>query len=294
MLDVEDDSFHVTREGYFHLSDSEWKVVGRMSVLLGEPAIGGMLESPSREQQHATINKFLQDKLAVERQKIALLQEQGSHQSIGGTKHTRRAETLKIDISRYEGTSKDFLSRRFVVLDDAIRARHIGGNEMQVTFALSNLTGQAKTWALGLKLQDPNLFESLGIMKSRLKKTSEPPQAEFRSRSALLRLKQGMRGVHAYAQHLRYLANSVTESPVDEHTLINAFIYGLVDGPVKTCMFQEDFLKLERAIAFEEQEDFRLGQSQANSSNYRPTKRQEKEVPKQWTSVTSRARALAL
>uniref|UniRef100_A0AAV1TXL6 Uncharacterized protein n=1 Tax=Peronospora matthiolae TaxID=2874970 RepID=A0AAV1TXL6_9STRA len=42
MLDVEDDSFHVTREGYSYLSDSEWEVVGRMSALMGEPANSGM------------------------------------------------------------------------------------------------------------------------------------------------------------------------------------------------------------------------------------------------------------
>uniref|UniRef100_A0AAV1VKY0 Uncharacterized protein n=1 Tax=Peronospora matthiolae TaxID=2874970 RepID=A0AAV1VKY0_9STRA len=92
MLDVEDDSFHVTREGYSQLSDSEWEVVGRMSVLMGEPAISGMLKSPSRDQQHAAINKFLQGELAVERQKIALLQQQGSHQSMGGrgSTHVRR------------------------------------------------------------------------------------------------------------------------------------------------------------------------------------------------------------
>uniref|UniRef100_A0AAV1U3X0 Transcriptional regulator n=1 Tax=Peronospora matthiolae TaxID=2874970 RepID=A0AAV1U3X0_9STRA len=63
MLDVEDDSFHVTREGYSHLSDSEWEVVGRMSVLMGEPAISGMLEPLSKDQQHAAINKFLQKTL---------------------------------------------------------------------------------------------------------------------------------------------------------------------------------------------------------------------------------------
>uniref|UniRef100_A0AAV1TXW7 Uncharacterized protein n=1 Tax=Peronospora matthiolae TaxID=2874970 RepID=A0AAV1TXW7_9STRA len=66
MLDVEYDSFHVTREGYSHLSDSEWEVVGRMSVLMGETAISGMLESLSRYQQHAAINKFLQGNLPSE------------------------------------------------------------------------------------------------------------------------------------------------------------------------------------------------------------------------------------
>uniref|UniRef100_A0AAV1SYW5 Retrotransposon gag domain-containing protein n=1 Tax=Peronospora matthiolae TaxID=2874970 RepID=A0AAV1SYW5_9STRA len=117
---------------------------------------------------------------------------------------------------------------------------------MQATFALSSLTDRAKTWALGIKLHDPNVFESLEILKSRLKETFEPRRAKFRSRSALLRLKQGKRDVHAYAQHLRYLASSVTEDPVDEHTLINMFIYGLADGPVKTYMFREDFHTLKR------------------------------------------------
>uniref|UniRef100_A0AAV1UPE0 Retrotransposon gag domain-containing protein n=1 Tax=Peronospora matthiolae TaxID=2874970 RepID=A0AAV1UPE0_9STRA len=241
MLDVEDDSFHVTREGYSHLSDSEWEVVGRMSVLMGEPAISGMLESLSRDQQHAAINKFLQGELAVERQKIALLQQQGSHQSMGGPTHMRRTKILKIDISRYKGTDGNSLLRWFVDLDDAIRARHIEGDEMQVTFALSNLTGRAKTRAIGLKLHDLYIFESLKILKSRLKETFEPPRAEFKACSALLRPKQGKRDVHAYAQHLRYLASSVTENPVDEHTLINVFIYSLVDGQVKTYLFREDF-----------------------------------------------------
>uniref|UniRef100_A0AAV1U1A4 Uncharacterized protein n=1 Tax=Peronospora matthiolae TaxID=2874970 RepID=A0AAV1U1A4_9STRA len=65
MLDVKDDSFHVTREGYSHLSDSKWEVVGRMSVLMGEPAISGMLEFLSRDNQHAAINKFLQGDLPL-------------------------------------------------------------------------------------------------------------------------------------------------------------------------------------------------------------------------------------
>uniref|UniRef100_A0AAV1TPM5 Retrotransposon gag domain-containing protein n=1 Tax=Peronospora matthiolae TaxID=2874970 RepID=A0AAV1TPM5_9STRA len=169
MLDVEDDSFHVTCEGYSHLSDSEWEVVGRMSVPMGEPAISGMLESLSRDQQHAAINKFLKEEFAVKRQKIALQQQQRSHHSMGGPTHTRQPETLKINISRYKGTDEDSLLRWLIELDDAIRARHIEGDEMQVTFALSNLTGRAKPWTLGLKLHDLNVFESLEILKSGLK-----------------------------------------------------------------------------------------------------------------------------
>uniref|UniRef100_A0AAV1VH45 Retrotransposon gag domain-containing protein n=1 Tax=Peronospora matthiolae TaxID=2874970 RepID=A0AAV1VH45_9STRA len=200
-----------------------------MSVLMGEPAISGMLESLKETSNILLPTSFYKMNFPSERQMIALLQQQGSHRSMGGPKHTRRPETLKIDISRYKGTDGDSHLRWFVELDDAIRAHHIEGDEMQVTFALSNLTGRAKTWALGITLHDPNVFESRKILKSRLKETFEPPRAEFKARSALLRLKQGKRDVHAYAHHLRYLASSVTENPVDEHTLINVFIYGLVD-----------------------------------------------------------------
>uniref|UniRef100_A0AAV1U2D6 Retrotransposon gag domain-containing protein n=1 Tax=Peronospora matthiolae TaxID=2874970 RepID=A0AAV1U2D6_9STRA len=150
---------------------------------------------------------------------------------------------------------------------------------MQVAFALSNLTGRANTWALGLKLHNQNVLESLETLEYRLKETFEPPRAEFRARSALLRLKQGKRDVHTYAQHLRCLASIVTEYPVDEHTLINVFIYGLVDGPVKAYMFREDFHTLEKAIEHAEQENFSMRQSQANSSNYRPTRRKKTGGP---------------
>uniref|UniRef100_A0AAV1UYC2 Uncharacterized protein n=1 Tax=Peronospora matthiolae TaxID=2874970 RepID=A0AAV1UYC2_9STRA len=79
--------------------------------------------------------------------------------------------------------------------------------------------------------------------------------------------------------HITYdiLVSSVAENPVEDHTLINASIYSLVDGSVKTYMFRKDFHTLEKAIA--EQEDFSLRHSQANSSKYRPTRRQETGSP---------------
>ena len=166
MLDDEGDSYHATRESYSHLSDSEWEVVGFMSMLMGEPAISGMLESLSRDQQHTAINKFLQRELAVERRTNALLQQQGFQQSSNRSTHTRRPETLKIDISKYKGVEEDSLLRWIVELDDAIRARHIEDDDMQVAFVLSNLTGRAKVWALGLKLHDPHVFGSLNTLKS--------------------------------------------------------------------------------------------------------------------------------
>jgi hypothetical protein len=109
---------------------------------------------------------------------------------------------------------------------------------MRVTFALSNLAGRAKSWALGLKLHDPRCFGSLQEFKAKLRRTFEPPRVELRDRAEYLDLKQGKRDIHAYAQHARFLANSIVQDPIDEQKQITAFIKGLNDGPIKTHQFR--------------------------------------------------------
>uniref|UniRef100_A0AAV1T964 CCHC-type domain-containing protein n=1 Tax=Peronospora matthiolae TaxID=2874970 RepID=A0AAV1T964_9STRA len=269
MLDDEDDqSFHATRDGYSHLSDVEWDAVERMGSTMGIHAVSVMLEALNRDAQHATIAKFIQNELDAEREKVALLHQQGSQQAellreqgaqqfellrqqqaaAGGSMHSRRPETLKIDISKYRGVEEDSLLRWFVELDDAIRARRIDDGDMQVAFAQSNLAGRAKTWALGLKLHDPYAFGSLEVFKSRLRQTFEPPRAEFRARTELLKLKQGKRD-------------------------------GLADGPVKTHLFRLELDSLEQAISIAEQEDFSLRQARASSTSYRQPRRYDNGGP---------------
>uniref|UniRef100_A0AAV1UDP8 Uncharacterized protein n=1 Tax=Peronospora matthiolae TaxID=2874970 RepID=A0AAV1UDP8_9STRA len=141
---------------------------------MGIHAVSVMLEALNRDAQHATIAKFIQNELDAEREKVALLHQQGSQQAellreqgaqqfellrqqqaaAGGSMHSRRPEALKIDISkrRHKGASH----RR---------------RDMRVAFAQSNLAGRAKTWALGLKLHDPYAFGSLEVFKSRLRQT---------------------------------------------------------------------------------------------------------------------------
>uniref|UniRef100_A0AAV1TNT1 Uncharacterized protein n=1 Tax=Peronospora matthiolae TaxID=2874970 RepID=A0AAV1TNT1_9STRA len=121
MLDDEDDqSFHATRDGHSHLSDVEWDAAERMGSTMGIHAVSVMLEALNRDAQHATIAKFIQNELDAEREKVALLHQQGSKQAellreqgaqqfellrqqqaaAGGSMHSRRPETLKIDISQ--------------------------------------------------------------------------------------------------------------------------------------------------------------------------------------------------
>uniref|UniRef100_A0AAV1U0T7 Uncharacterized protein n=1 Tax=Peronospora matthiolae TaxID=2874970 RepID=A0AAV1U0T7_9STRA len=149
MLDDEDDqSFHATRDGYSHLSDVEWDAVERMGSTMGIHAVSVMLEALNRDAQHATIAKFIQNELDAEREKVALLHQQGSQQAellreqgaqqfellrqqqaaAGGSMHSRRPETLKIDISKYRrGLPPEMVHR--------IRRRHKGASHRRRGYA---------------------------------------------------------------------------------------------------------------------------------------------------------------
>ena len=86
------------------------------------------------------------------------------------------------------------------------------------------MAGYARNWALNLKLHDPNVFGSLNIFKTLLSETFDQPREEFRTPSELLEIKKGKRKVHAYAQHVRYLASCMVVNPVSEYVLIKIFI----------------------------------------------------------------------
>ena len=105
----------------------------------------------------------------------------------------RRPEILKVDIFKYRGVEEDPLLLWFVELDRGIRARRIDDEQMKLTFAQSHSAGRTNTWALGLEMRNPYGFESLESSKTRLKQTFEPPRAEIRARSELLKLNQGKR-----------------------------------------------------------------------------------------------------
>ena len=100
------------RDGYKFLSEIERKAVERMGSTVGGDAVMAMLSGLDRDALHSAIAKFIQHELDEAREKVALLNQQSSqqadllrlqqvHNSVPGATHTRRPETLKIDISKY-------------------------------------------------------------------------------------------------------------------------------------------------------------------------------------------------
>ena len=79
-----------------------------------------MLSGLDRDALHSAIAKFIQHELDEMKEKVALLNQQGSQQAellrlqqvqtpVPGMTQTRRPETLKIDISKYRGIEEDSL-----------------------------------------------------------------------------------------------------------------------------------------------------------------------------------------
>ena len=112
------------------------------------------------------------------------------------------------------------------------------------------------SWARNLKLHDPNVFESLHVFKTLLSEKFELPRAEFRTPSELLEIKQGKRKIHAYDQHVRYLASCMAVNPVSKFVKITIFIQELSDGPVREQPFRGELKTLPEAIYATEQEEF--------------------------------------
>ena len=287
MLDDEsEDNFHGTRESYPYLSDVEWSAVERLTSSVGEDAVWSLLSSNDRDQQHSIISKFIQRELDAARAEVTQLHQQGHQQNellrqqqsqsaVAASTRERRRETLKLEVSKYRGIQEDSLLRWFLEVDDAIKARHIEDEQMQIAFAKSNLSGRARTWALNLQLKDPNVFGSFAVFKSLLSQSFEPPRAEFRTLTELLKVKQGKRDVHTYAQHVRYLASCMVANPIPDFVLITVFLQGLTDGPVRSHLFRIELKSLEEAITTAVQEDFNVRQAHTGVAPYRPSRRIE-------------------
>jgi hypothetical protein len=300
-----------SRSTFPHLTEDEWATVERMVQSLGPRAVEVVLTTLSEDEQHASLFAFSQREQAAAQaaaeasrreieaahqraeesrqqtadtvQQIAALQQQLTQllsrppQPVVVEQRTAppspsHNRTLKLDVAKYSGSDKESLLRWLVELEAALLARNITTQQMQVAFAMSCLSGRAKTWAFGRRLADPSCFGTYAQFRVALREAFEPPKSEFRARAEFLKIKQGKRDIHAYVQHTRYLVSCVVEDPIDEATKVVTYMTGLNDGPVKTYLFREYPVTMEDAISLSVQEDFSLNQAYVHSSTYRAPK----------------------
>ena len=168
-----------------------------------------------------------------------------------------RRQELKLDVSKYSGSDGESLLRWFVELEAALQARNLSNPQLQVAFAMSCLAGRAKTWAFGRRLADSECFGTYQQFRAALREAFKPPKSEFRARAEFLKIRQGKRDIHAYAQHARYEISCVVDEPIDEATKVVTYMTGLNDGH----LFRGYPVTMEDAISMSVQEDFSLNQA---------------------------------
>ena len=115
-----------------------------------------LLSSNGRDQHNSIIAKFIQQTHDAARAEVTqlhqrghpqieLLRHQQSQSAVAASTRERPRETLKLEVLKYREIQEDSLSRWLLEVDDAIKARHIEDEQMQVAFTKSNMSGRART-----------------------------------------------------------------------------------------------------------------------------------------------------
>lgn len=227
------------------LTTDEFMALARMNEAIGG-AMFQLFMNLSQSEQSQTVKQFIMD----ERSKSESLYKQAY------TNASMQNKSLKLHVSNYSGAESENLIRWFTELDMSINVRCLPHEEHKVAYAMSLLTGRAKNWAYGCRMQDPECFPTYDNFKKSLELAFQPPKCEFRLKSQLLDTKQGNKNLYEYIQEMRYLISGIVQNPVDENTLVSIFMKGLKAGPVRTQLFREYPQTFENAVALAMQEEF--------------------------------------
>ncbi|ETI30297.1 hypothetical protein F443_22582, partial [Phytophthora nicotianae P1569] len=127
---------------------------------------------------------------------------------------------------------------------------------LRVAYALSNLSGRAKSWAYTQEATSPGCFTSWAQLCEQLRATFLPANYEYRQRLRFLSCKQGKRELHEYIQEMWELTASLMGNPLNEHIKVTVSMDGLRVGPARTQLFRVQSSTLEEAIQVALQEEY--------------------------------------
>ncbi|GMF46009.1 unnamed protein product [Phytophthora fragariaefolia] len=119
-----------------------------------------------------------------------------------------------------------------VKMSIALSAGQIFDARAQVAFALSNLGGRARAWAMARETATPGYFTSRSFMEQELRSTFLLANVAYRHRSNFLRCKQGKRSLQDYVMELHNLEVAMAGAPLSEDVKVTVFMDGVRTGPV--------------------------------------------------------------
>ncbi|GMF60048.1 unnamed protein product [Phytophthora fragariaefolia] len=234
------------RQDFPHLPDAHWATLEKMVSLLGEAVVAGFPNLPA-EQQRARVERF--DKYgssliahvsaaAQEAARAAMQAEAQSAEQASATNTASFAARLtttkpdKMSVPTFDGKASYSLVSWVREIGIALSAGQIYDARAQVAFALSNLGGRARAWAMARGAATPGYFTSWSFMEQELRSMCLLANVAYRPRSNFLRCKQGKRSLQDYVMELHNLEAAMAGAPLSEDVKVTVFIDGVRTGPV--------------------------------------------------------------
>ncbi|GMF47927.1 unnamed protein product [Phytophthora fragariaefolia] len=268
-----------TRQDFPHLTDAHWATLEKMNRFLGEAAFAGF-PNLSAEQQKARVERC--DKYesslfahvsaaAQEAARVAMRAEAQSAAQASATNPASFAacptttKPVKMSIPTFDGKYSDSLVFWVREIEIALSAGQIYDARAQVAFALSNLGGRARAWAMARESATPGYFTSWSFMEQELRSTFLLANVAYRHRSNFLRCKQGKRSLQDYVMELHNLEAAMAGAPLSEDVKVTVFMDGVRTGPVRIELFRRQPNTFNEAVQIAMLEDHRVRSAQGHT-----------------------------
>ncbi|GMF54653.1 unnamed protein product [Phytophthora fragariaefolia] len=228
-----------TRQDFPHLTDAHWATLEKMvSPLAKQPSLdfptspessrgrasfGDATEAPSAEQASAT-------------------------NTASFAARPTTTKPVKMPVPTLDGKESDSLVLWIREIEIALSAGQIYDARAQVAFALSNLGGRARAWAMARETVTPGHFTSWSFMEQELRSTFLLANVAYRHCSNWLRCKQGKRTLQDYVMELHNLEAAMAGAPLSENVKVTVFMDGVRTGPVRTELFRRQPTTFNEAV----------------------------------------------
>ncbi|KAE9059222.1 hypothetical protein PF010_g30705 [Phytophthora fragariae] len=170
-----------------------------------------------------------------------------------------------MSVPTFDGKDSDSLVFWVREIEIALSAGQIYDARAQVAFALSNLGGRARAWAMARETATPGYFTSWSYMEQELRSTFLLANVAYRHRSSFLRCKQGKRSLQDYVMDLHNLEAAMAGAPLSEDVKVTVFMNGVRTGPVRTELFRRQPKTFNEAVHIAMLEDHCVRSAQGHT-----------------------------
>ena len=187
-------------------------------------------------------------------------------------------------VPKFDGKEADSLVFWVREIEIALSAGQIYDPRSQVAFALSNLGGRARAWAMARETATPGHFTSWPAMAQELRANFLLANVAYRHRSLFLRCKQGKRILQDYVMELQNLEAAMAGAPLSEDVKVTVFMDGVRPGPVRTELFRRQPKTFNEAVHLALLEDHCVRSAHAHSG---PSEAPDGPTPMEISSIES-------